>query len=147
MAALARDLLKSLHNEGVSTIYIGDLTGVLETYWSVSGNAKRHNCWAFRAFVDRVACTAEAYGIAIEIRSEAPTSQTCPAGCAIETTTRHGETLTCACGCEGYADMTASATFLRKHEAEPQLPPPMARPVCLTWDNHRWRPTPTAPHR
>jgi putative transposase len=137
-----------LHAEGVSTIYVGDLRGVLETHWSVSVNAKTDNFWAFRAFIDRVACTAEDYGIAIEARSEAWTSQTCLECGAIESTTRDGETLTCSCGFEGHADMTASETFLLKQEeAVTTVPRPMARPVCLTWDNHEWRSTTAAPRR
>jgi putative transposase len=148
MAALARDLMERLHSDGVSTIYVGDLRGVLETHWSVSVNAKTHNFWAFRAFIDRVACTAEEYGIAIEVRSEAWTSQTCPECGAIESTTRDGETLTCSCGFEGHADMTASETFLLKQEeAVTTIPRPMARPVCLKWDNHEWRSTTAAPRR
>jgi len=63
--ALARDLIERLYNEGVSTVYVGALTDVLETHWSVETNAKTHNFWAFRAFVDRLACTAEEYGISV----------------------------------------------------------------------------------
>ncbi|PSQ37329.1 IS200/IS605 family transposon protein TnpB, partial [Halobacteriales archaeon SW_12_69_24] len=44
--------------------------------------------------------------------------------------------LTCSCGFEGHADLTASETFLRRHEAN--VPRPMARPVCLKWDDHSW---------
>ncbi|MFW5956595.1 MAG: IS200/IS605 family transposon protein TnpB, partial [Halorhabdus sp.] len=52
-------------------------------------------------------------------------------------------------------DLTASETFLRRHQNSPSsdwqtshdvsrqrheanVPRPMARPVCLTWDDHRW---------
>jgi len=76
--ALARDLIERLHTEGVSTVYVGALTDVLDTHWSVETNAKTHNFWAFRAFIDRLACTAEEYGISVELRSEAWTSQECP---------------------------------------------------------------------
>jgi len=38
-------------------------------------------------------------------------------------------TLTCPCGLEGHADLIASETFLRRHEAD--VPRPIARPVCL----------------
>jgi putative transposase len=146
MAALARDLIERLHRQGVSTMYVGDLTGVLDTHWSVEVNAKTHNFWAFRAFIDRLVCTAEEYGIAVEIRCEAWTSQTCPECDAMGSTTRHGETLTCTCGFEGHADTTASETFLQNQEGENSIRRPMARPVCLTWDNHEWRPTTPAPN-
>jgi len=142
--ALARDLFERLYEEGVSRVHVGDLTDVLETHWSVETNAKTHNFWAFRAFIDRLACTAEEYGITLEVRSEAWTSQECPQCGSTEDTTRHQDTLTCPCGFEGHADLTASETFLRRHEAD--APRPMARPVCLKWDDHCWSASPRA-HR
>jgi len=47
--ALCRDLLERLYKDGVETVYIGGLTDVLETHWSVETNAKTHNFWAFKA--------------------------------------------------------------------------------------------------
>ena len=41
--ALCRDLLDRLYAEGVDTVYIGGLTDVLETHWSVETSAKTHN--------------------------------------------------------------------------------------------------------
>jgi putative transposase len=162
MDALARDLFERLYAEGVSTVYIGDLTDVLETHWSVRANAKTHNFWAFRAFIDRLSYTAEEFGITVEVRPEAWTSQTCPNCGSTEDTTRHQDTLTCLCGFEGHADLTASETFLRRHQnsessdwrtrreasrqRQTDVPRPMARPVCLKWDDHRWSASPRA-HR
>jgi putative transposase len=142
-AALCRDLIERLYDEGVSTIYVGNLTGVLDTHWSVEMNAKTHNFWAFRAFIDRLACTAEEYGISVEVRSEAWTSQECRQCGSTDRTTRHRDTLTCECGFEGHADLTASETFLRR---QTDVSRPMARPVCLKWDDHRWSETPNS-HR
>ncbi|NGM71422.1 transposase [Natronolimnobius sp. AArcel1] len=140
MDALARDLIEQLYDQGVSTVYVGDLTGVLETHWLVRTNAKTHNFWAFRAFIDRLACTAEEFGITVEVRTEAWTSQTCPNCGSTEDTTRHQDTLTCQCGFEGHADLTASETFLRRHETD--VPRPMARPVRFEWDSHDWLESP-----
>ena len=145
MDVLARDLFERLYNDGVSTVYVGDLTDVLETHWSVwsvETNAKTHNFWAFRAFINRLACTAEEYGITVEVRSEAWTTRTCPNCGSTNRTTRHQDTLTCSCGFEGHADLTASETFLRRHTDAVR---PMARPVRFTWDNHQWRSTTDAP--
>mgnify|MGYP006283863779 CR=1 FL=1 len=114
--ALARDLIKRLYDDGVSTVYVGDLTDVLETHWSVETNAKTHNFWAFRAFVNRLAYTAEEYGISVKVRSEAWTSQKCPNCGSTADTTRHQHTLSCACGFEGHADLVASESFLRHHQ-------------------------------
>jgi putative transposase len=134
--ALARDLMERLYDEGVSTVYVGDLTGVLETQWSVRENQKTHNFWAFRAFIDRLATTAEEFGIRVEVRTEAWTSQICPQCGSKKDTTRNQDTLKCTCGFEGHADLTASETFLRRHEKD--NPRPMARPVRFEWDDHQW---------
>ena len=142
MDALCRDLIERLHDKGVSTVYVGDLTDVLETHWSVRTNAKLHNFWAFRRFVGRLADTAEEYGITVEVRTEAWTSQTCSNCGSTEDTTRHQETLTCTCGFDGHADLAASETFLRRHE---EVARPMARPVCLKWDSHDWLESPRSP--
>ncbi|EMA60872.1 transposase [Halorubrum kocurii JCM 14978] len=129
-------MIERVYADGVDTVYIGELTGVLETHWFVEVNAKTHNFWAFRKFVDRLACTAEEYGISIEVQSEAWTSQECPQCGSTDRTTRHQDTLTCPCGFEGHADLTASQTFLeRQTEQEVRL---MARPVRFEWDDHDW---------
>jgi len=41
--ALVRDLAERLYDEGVATVYVGDLTDVLEAHWSVRVNEKTHN--------------------------------------------------------------------------------------------------------
>ena len=137
--ALARDLIERLHGEGVSTVYVGALTDVLDTHWSVEANAKTHNFWAFRAFIGRLACTAEEYAITVEVRAEAWTSQECPNCGSTEDTIRHRDTLTCPCGFEGHADLTASETFLRRQTTVTR---PMARPVRLKWNDHEWSESP-----
>ena len=140
--ALVRDLLERLYEEGVSTVYVGDLTDVLETHWSIRANAKTHNFWAFRQFIDRLACTAEEYGITVKARSEAWTTQTCPNCGSTTDTVRHQDTLTCSCGFEGHADLVASESFLRRHT---DVPRPMARPVRFEWDSHEWLESPRSP--
>jgi putative transposase len=142
--ALCRDLLERLHAEGVDTVYIGGLTDVLETHWSVETNAKTHNFWSFRKFTERLVCTAEEYGISVEVRSEAWTSQECPQCGSTDRTTRHQDAITCECGFDGHADLMASETFLKRH-AE-QAVRPMARPVRFQWDDHTWSESPRS-HR
>ncbi|ERH04608.1 MAG: transposase [Halorubrum sp. J07HR59] len=134
--ALCRDLIQQLYSEGVDMVYIGGLTDVLDTHWSAKTNAKTHNFWAFKKFSKRLATTAEEYGISIEVRSEAWTTQECPQCGSIDRTTRHQDTLTCPCGFEGHADLTASETFLQRHTE--QAVRPMARPVRFEWDSHEW---------
>ncbi|MEM4782005.1 MAG: transposase [Halalkalicoccus sp.] len=138
--ALCRDLIERLYDDGVETVYVGGLIDVLETHWSVETNAKTHNFWAFKQFTKRLACTAEEYGVSVEVRSEAWTSQECPQCGGTGRTTRHQDTLTCPCGFEGHADLTASKTFLKRHTSNAVRP--MARPVRFQWDDHRWSGTP-----
>ena len=134
--ALCRDLIERLYDDGVEAVYIGGLTDVLETHWSVETNAKTHNFWAFKQFTEQLACTAEEYGISIEVRSEAWTSQECPQCGGTDRTTRYQDTLTCLCGFEGHADLTASKTFLEQQTSNTVRP--MARPVRFQWDDHDW---------
>ena len=162
--ALCRDLLERLYEDGVDTVYVGGLTDVLETHWSVETNAKTHNFWAFKQFTERLVCTAEEYGISVGVRSEAWTSQECPQCGSIDRTTRHQDTLTCPCGFEGHADLTASETFLRRHQNSPssdwrtrreasrqrhteKAVRPMARPVRFEWDDHEWSESPRSHER
>ena len=140
--ALCRDLLERLHNQGVSTIYVGDLTDILTPHRSNQVNEKTYRFWAFRRITDRLKCTAEEYRIAVEERSEAWTSQICPACGSTDKTTRSKDKLSCACGFEGHVDLTASETFLRRQTNTVR---PMARPVRLTWDNHKWRTNQSSP--
>ncbi|OIB56839.1 IS200/IS605 family transposase [Natrialba sp. SSL1] len=142
--ALCRDLLERLYAEGVDTVYIGGLTDILETHWLVETNAKTHNFWAFKQFTERLACTAEEYGISVEVRSEVWTSQECPQCSSTDRTTRHQDTLICPCGFEGHADLTASETFLKRHANNAVRP--MARPVRFQWDDHEWSESPRS-HR
>lgn len=140
--ALIRDLMELLYDQGVATVYVGELTDIFEAHWSVEVNTETHSFWAFQTLIDRLRCTAEEYGIGIEERSEAWTSQTCPTCGSTERTVRHEDTLTCSCGFEGHADLSASESFLKQ---QTDITRPMARPVRLQWDNHEWRPTTPAP--
>jgi putative transposase len=134
--ALVRDLVERLHNEGVSTLHVGDIKGILSTHWSPRVNEKTHNFWAYRRFIGRFESVCEEYGIEITEDSEAWTSQTCPECGERDDTIRHDDSLTCPCGFEGHADLVASESFLRQ---QTNVVGPMARPVYLKWNNHRWR--------
>ncbi|WP_458210431.1 transposase [Haladaptatus sp. NG-SE-30] len=76
--ALLRDLVERLDAAGVTTLYHGDLTGVLGEYWSVEANFKARSFWAHQQCIDRLESVCEEYGIDVEAISEAWTSQTCP---------------------------------------------------------------------
>ncbi|WP_282350687.1 RNA-guided endonuclease InsQ/TnpB family protein [Haloferax volcanii] len=136
--ALLRDLVERLDTAGVSTLYHGDLTGVLGEYWSVEANLKTQTFWAHRQCIDRLRSVCEEYGINMEPLSEAWTSQTCPNCGERDRTRRHRETLTCPCGFDGHADLVASRTLLERATNTPVRP--TARPVRFQWDDHQWYP-------
>jgi putative transposase len=144
--ALVRDLMERLYAEGVATVYVGDLTDVLSEHWSAEVNEKTHQFWAYRSFIDRLATTAEEYGITIEVESEAYTTAECPACGERNDTKRDGDVFRCPCGHEAHADLGASRTFLERQVGENAVGP-MARPVRLKWDDHNWSESPCSPER
>jgi len=144
--ALVRDLMERLYADGVATVYVGDLTDVLSTHWCAEVNAKTHQFWAFRAFIERLSYTAEEYGITIEVKSEADTTRTCPACGEQDNTDRDGDLFRCPCGHEAHADLCASQTFLEQQAGEIEVGS-MARPVRLKWDDHNWSELPDSPER
>jgi len=136
--------MERLYTDGVETVYVGDLTDVLSTHWCAEVNAKTHQFWAFRAFIDRLLYAAEEYGIRVEVQSEANTTRTCPVCGEREDTDRDGDVFRCPCGHEAHADLCASRTFLEQQTCELEGGS-MARPVRLTWDDHNWSETPHSP--
>ncbi|MFB1066342.1 RNA-guided endonuclease InsQ/TnpB family protein [Natrinema sp. H-ect4] len=142
--ALVRDLVSRLHDDGIATVYVGELGTVLSTHWSVTVNEKTHTFWAFARFSDRFECVCAEYGIEVVRTSEAWTTQECPECSERDRTHRKGDYYRCnVCGFEGHADLAASRVFLARETGGDVGP--MARPVCLEWDNHEWRPTRPAP--
>ena len=135
--ALVRDVIERLYDKGVATVYVGDLTDVLSTHWSARVNEKTHQFWAYRSFVDRLATTAEEYGITVEIRSEAYTTAECPVCSEHEDIDRDGDAFRCSRGYESHADLDASPMFLERQAGETAVGS-MARPVRLRWDDHTW---------
>jgi putative transposase len=145
--ALVRDLIERLYDEGVATVYVGDLTNVLSEHWSAVVNEKTHQFWAYRSFIDRLATTAEEYGITVEVESEAYTTAECPVCGERDDTDRNGDVFRCSCGYEGHADLDASRTFLEQEAGTNLEVGSMARPVRLKWDDHNWSESPRSPER
>jgi len=144
---LVRDLMERLYDEGVATMYVGDLTDVLSAHWSAEVNEKMHQFWAYRSFIDRLATTAKEYGITVEVESEAYTTAECPVCGERDDTVRNGDVFRCSCGYEGHADLGASRTFLERHAGVNLEVGSMARPVRLTWDDHNWSELSRSPER
>jgi putative transposase len=145
--ALVRDLMERLYGEGVATVYVGDLTDVLSAHWTAEVNEKTHQFWAYRSFIDRLATTAEEYGITVGVESEAFTTAECLVCGEREETERNGDVFRCPCGYAGHADLDASRTFLERQAGTNLDVGSMARPVRLTWDDHTWSELPHSPER
>ena len=145
--ALVCELIERLYDEGVATVYVGDLTDVLSAYWSAEVNEKTYQFWAYRSFIDRLATTAEEYDITVEVESEAYTTAECPVCGERDDTDRNGDAFRCSCGYEGHADLDASRTFLERHAGTNLEVGSMARPVCLKWDDHNWSESARSPER
>jgi putative transposase len=140
MDALAQNLFERLHVDGISTVYVGDLTEVLSTHWSVEANEKTHN---LRIHQPTRLCRR---GVRYRRRSpiggmDFPRVSDCGER---DETVRHGDSLWCPCGFEGHADLTASSTFLSRVENE-QRKRPMARLVRFEWNDHEWSELPYSP--
>jgi putative transposase len=122
-----------LCDEGVSTLYVGDIKGVLSTHWSPVVNSKTHNFWAYHRFITRLKDMCEECGITVKAESEVWSSQPCPECGERAETIRHEDSLTCLCGFAGHADLVMYESFLRQQNSTVG---PMARSVYLRWNKH-----------
>ena len=157
-----------LVERGVTRVFVGDLSDVLETHWYATVNQKTHNFWSHGQLRDRLEQTFELFGIDLEAVPEAHTSSQCP-HCEEDPVVRHGDTLTCLlCGLEAHADIVGAALILSDNsgiEVSAWFDPvsdcwPRARPAPrdpgrardgprysvthFHWDNHEWTPISTA---
>ncbi len=133
----------------VDTVYVGDLTNVLDTHWSSKVNQKTHAFWSHRKLVDRLELTLGDVGITVEQMSEADSSSECPE-CGSSEVSRDGDAYRChACGLHAYIDVAGAWNLLQSEVG------PMARPAALSaerdrdapvngtyweWDGHDWSP-------
>ncbi len=134
--ALVRDLVERLYYDGVATVYIDNWTQIVKTHWSVNMDEKTHSFWPFKAFIHRLACVCEEYGIGVEVQSEAWVSQRQCLDCIEEKTDRHKDTTVSQCEFKESTALKTSKTFLQdNYNNKIGL---MAQPVRFEWDNHKW---------
>ena len=137
VATFARHLIKDLYRQGVSTIVIGELTGIRNNSdHGRQGNAMIHNYWSHKHIADRLKWTAEEYGIKIETVSEAYTSQTCPR-CHSRHSLRVLRGFRCLdCGLEAHRDAVGVLNMAARCGGYAVRP--MAWPMLLRWDGCGW---------
>ncbi len=107
-----RRAIEALWVSGVSTLVVGDLTGILaNTSWGRKANAMTHNFWGHRHLIQRVKEVGEEYGIAVELVNERGTSSTCPR-CEGDQITRRGRLFKCrGCGLEAHRDTVGAVNI------------------------------------
>ena len=133
----------------VDTVYVGDLTDVLDAHWSAAVNEKTHEFWSHGELTDRIKLTFGDVGITITEVGEYDTSSQCPV-CASDTVTRDGDSFRCEdCGLDAHSDIVGAWNILQSEVG------PMARPAALSaergrdvptdgaywqWNDHDWIP-------
>ena len=139
-----------LLDRNVDTVYVGDLTDVLETHWSAEVNEKTHAFWSHGELTDRIMLTLGDVGITVTEIPEYNTSSQCPA-CGSESVGRSGDSLRCDdCTLDAHSDVAGAWNMLQSEVG------PMARPAALSaergrdasrkgaywqWNDHEWIPT------
>ena len=137
VATFARQLVKDLYRQGVSTIVIGELTGIRNgNVHGRQGNAMVHNYWSHKHVADRLKWTAEEYGIKVRTVSEAYTSQTCPR-CRSRHSLRVLRGFRCLdCGLEAHRDAVGVLNMAAR--CGERAVRPMVWPMLLRWDGCGW---------
>jgi putative transposase len=109
-------LVEELWERGVSTVVVGDLTGILEGVDFSSEVNNRLHRWPFRRFVERIEYKAERYGMVVEREDEAHTSSICPY-CGGSVTRRRSRFRCRSCGREGHSDVMGAVNIRAKYQA------------------------------
>jgi putative transposase len=139
-----------LCERNVDTVFVGDLTGVLDTHWSADVNEKTHAFWSHRQLIARIEGTLGDVGITVTETGEYGSSSQCPS-CGSNGVTRNGDSFRCqACDLEAHADVVGTWNILQSAVG------PMARPAALSaerdrdapleegaywqWNDHDWIP-------
>jgi len=124
-----------LLERNVATVYVGDLTDVLETHWSAEVNEKTHAFWSHRQLVTRIKLTFGDVGITVTETGEYDSSSECPA-CTSDRVTRAGDSFRCdGCDLAAHADVAGAWNILQSEVG------PMARPAALSAERDRDAPT------
>ena len=119
----------------VDTVYVGNLTDVLDTHWSATVNEKTHAFWSHGELTDRITLTLGDIGITVTEIPEYETSSQCPA-CGSDAVTRTGDSVRCEdCKLDAHSDVAGAWNMLQSEVG------PMARPAALSADRGRDAPT------
>lgn len=114
---LSTRLIEELHRRGVSTIAVGNITGIRNGMdYGASMNRRLHQ-WAFRQFAEKLKYKAERYGMDFDMQTcEAYTSQACPQCNHRSRSNKQDRTFRCAqCGFEAHRDQIGALNIRTKY--------------------------------
>ena len=124
-----------LLERNIDTVYVGELTNVLDTHWSADVNEKNYAFWSHRQLLERVELTLDDVGIAVEEVSEADSSSECPK-CGSNDVTRTGDSFRChECELEDHSDVAGAWNIMQSEVGS------MARPAALCVERNRDAPS------
>jgi len=137
VATFLRQLLTDLYAQGISTIVIGELTGIrMNGNRSRQNNSMVHNFWSHKYVADRLRWTAEEYGIKVRTISEAHTSRICPR-CRSRHSLRVSRSFRCLdCGLQAHRDAVGVLNMAAR--CGEYAVRPMVWPMLLRWDGCGW---------
>ena len=120
-----------LLERNVDTVYVGDLTDVLNTHWSADVNEKTHAFWSHRQLLNRIELTFGDVGVSVREVNEADSSSECP-DCGSSDVTRTGDSFRCHdCELDAHSDVAGAWNILQSEVG------PMARPAALSAERDR----------
>jgi putative transposase len=106
---LASDLLKRLHDQGVSTMYLGYPYNIVQD----NGNKFTVNLWSYRMLADAIELEAQEYGMKVYEVVEYNTSKYC-AYHDVEVSRRPRGVVTCPKGHKLHSDLNGALNILKK---------------------------------
>jgi len=108
-------LVEGLWMRGVSTVAIGDLSGIKESIDYDADTNRRLHRWAFNQLSEKIEYKADRYGMTVSFVEEAYTSQTCPQCGTAGKHHKRGRVFCCsACGLEAHRDVVGAANIRAK---------------------------------
>jgi putative transposase len=106
---LASDLLKRLHDQGVSTMYLGYPYNIVQD----NGNRFTVNLWSYRELMDAIELKAQEYGMKVYEVVEYNTSRYC-AYHNVEVSRRPRGVVSCPLGHKLHSDLNGALNILKK---------------------------------
>ncbi len=136
---MTRNIVRDLHELGVSKIIVGNLIGIREgNHKGTKTNSIIHNFWSYDYLVQRLKTTAQEYGMKVKEVSEYKTSSIC-VRCCSEYAERSGRLFKCMdCGLEAHRDVIGVLNMVNLYGGTAIRV--MAHPKLLKWDGVMWQP-------